>query len=181
VKPGGALKRGKGLSRMSVKQKARFIAAGVSFPSSTFRPREPKTPRMRAVKAGGRPAATGFDKATSDAILEREGHCCGRCGGALWGERGLDYSIQHRRARGMGGTDRPDTNAPQNGIALCGSATTGCHGYVEAHPEEAEADGYRVPQGGDPLMFPVVHFLHGPGTFLRSNGSWGSRPEGVCA
>ncbi len=122
---------------------------------------------------------TGFTQAIVDAILERDGHCCVRCGGALHGQRGLDYSIQHRRARGMGGSRRPDTNSVQNGLAMCGSGTTGCHGWVESHRHEALSCGWAVDQSADPLKVPVVHFLHGIHTlvFLHSNGSWGSRPE----
>lgn len=170
-----ALRSRKALPKMSAKQRKKLAAKGIVNPSTTF------APVKLATSVAKRPADTGFDAATTEAILERDGWSCGRCGGALHGVRGFDYSIQHRRARGMGGTDRPDTNAPQNGLALCGSATSagGCHQHVEAHPEEAEQDGYRVPQDGDPLMFPVVHALHGPGTFLYSNGSRGSRPEEV--
>lgn len=180
------LRRGQGLARMSVKQRAKFVAAGIHFPSSTIRPREPKTAKkakMRAVKAGRPVVSSEFDRTTVDAILERDGHACARCGGGLWGDRGRGWSIQHRRARGAGGTQRPDTNAPHNGIALCGSATTGCHGYVEAHPREAEDNGFRVPQNGDPAKAPVNHAHLGPNTYLWPNGSWGSRPwrEEACA
>jgi hypothetical protein len=134
---------------------------------STLKRHKPKARRYRS---------TGFDAATTQAILDRDG-CCVRCGGALNGERGWDYSIQHRRARGMGGSLLPDTNAPQNGIALCGSATTGCHGWVESNPVEArEAGGWAIRQTDDPLLVPVTHFFNGV-IFLYSNGSWGSRPE----
>ncbi len=168
LKRGKGLKRRKRLPQMSANKRAKLAAQGIHNPSST----------LVSVET---PASTGFDAATVDAILERDGWSCVRGGSALWGERGRDWSIQHRRARGIGGTDRPDTNAPQNGIALCGSGTTGCHGWVEAHPIEAEAAGWRVPQGGDPLKFPVKHALHGDGTFLHSNGSRGSQPEEACA
>lgn len=88
------------------------------------------------------------------AILDRAGGQCERCG------RSLDpyfYSLQHRRARGMGGSRRRDTNSPVNLVALCGSATTpgGCHQWVEAHPDYAIVDGWRVPQGIDPVGSPV--------------------------
>lgn len=127
---------------------------------------------------------TGFSKAVTSAIIEREEGCCFRCGGyVLHGTRGWDYSLQHRRARGMGGSRRPDTNSVQNGILLCGSATSpgGCHAYVEAHPSEAEDKGWRVPQSGDPLLAAVVHWRDGT-IHLHSNGRYGSRPltlEGI--
>lgn len=71
---------------------------------------------------------------------------------------------------------RPDTAAPQNGLALCGSATTGCHGWVESNRTEAETHGWAVDQNADPLLKPVDHHLHG-WIYLYANGSWGSRPE----
>jgi hypothetical protein len=168
----------KPLSPMSAKRKAKLAAQGVKYPTSTFAADVPKLSTPRQAK---RARDTGFDATTVDAILERDGNACGRCGGALWGTRGFDYSIQHRRARGAGGSLAPDTNAPQNGLALCGHGTAGCHGHVESHREEAEDNGWAVPQGGDPLKIPVNHALHGPGTFLHSNGGWGSRPEEASA
>lgn len=120
---------------------------------------------------------TGFSPATAEAILQRDGACV-RCGGGLHGERGWDYSLQHRRARGMGGSRQADTNAPQNGIVLCGSATSagGCHERVERLRAEARDHGWTIRQGDDPLLVPVVHFAHGL-IFLHATGSWGSRPE----
>lgn len=38
----------------------------------------------------------------------------------------------------------------------CGSGTTGCHGYVEAHPAEAFKRGLRVHRNDDPANEPVV-------------------------
>lgn len=119
---------------------------------------------------------TGFSDAVATAIIERDGGCV-RCGGACQhGERGRDYSLQHRRARGMGGTVREDTNEPQNGLLLCGSANTGCHGYVERFRDEAREHGWAIRQNQNPLSMIVDHFYHGM-VFLHSNGSWGSRPE----
>ncbi|GIH07362.1 hypothetical protein Rhe02_54290 [Rhizocola hellebori] len=164
------MKRGTGLAPMSAKRRAQLAAEGNPFPTSTFKAK----PKMATAK---RPHA-GFAPEVVDAILERDGHACGRCGGALYGERGFDYSIQHRRARGAGGTQQPDTNAPQNGLALCGSGAgdAGCHSHVESHREEAREHGWAIRQDEDPLRVPVTHFLHGV-VFLYSNGSWGSRPE----
>lgn len=178
LKRGKALRSRKQLPKMSAKRRAKLAAKGIHNPSSTI----VTAPRMAAGKAK-RPADTGFDKATVEAILERDGYSCARCSGALWGERGFDYSIQHRRARGAGGTQRPDTNAIHNGIALCGSGTTGCHGWVEGHRTEAEDNGWAVDQNGDPLKVAVNHAHLGPNTYLWPTGSWGSRPwrEGADA
>lgn len=71
-------------------------------------------------------------------VRERDDWRCARCAG--WGP----LSTQHRVARGMGGTRSAWINAPANLLTLCGSGTTQCHGWVEHHPEWAEAHGYSV-------------------------------------
>lgn len=95
-----------------------------------------------------------ISKSVRRAVLDREDGCCAMCGKSLWGQW---YSLQHRRARGSGGSKAPDTNQPQNLVAVCGSATSagGCHQWIESHPVEAERVGYRVPQGGEPVLFPI--------------------------
>lgn len=40
-------------------------------------------------------------------------------------------SIQHRLARGMGGTSREDVHALEDLLVLCGHGTVGCHWWVE--------------------------------------------------
>ncbi len=73
-------------------------------------------------------------------VLERDLYSCVRCG-VYTGPFGV-YSIHHRRPRGMGGTKTRES--PANLLLLCGSGTTGCHGYVESHRSEAETNGYIV-------------------------------------
>lgn len=77
-----------------------------------------------------------------------EGRCvrCGRYVGVAYREA----SIHHRRPRGMGGTQRIDTNQPQNLILLCGSGTTGCHAWVEQHRTKATLYGFLVSQWHNP-------------------------------
>lgn len=92
---------------------------------------------------------------TRQIVLERDGHCCVVCGryiGPL-----DDYSLQHRRARGMGGSKRPDTNLPANLVTLCGHATSpdGCHARVESHRDQARAHGLTLTQSQDPTQIPV--------------------------
>ena len=86
-------------------------------------------------------------------VLDRDEFCCVRCG-AYVGPFG-DYSIHHRRPRGMGGTKRPESNLPANLLTLCGSGTTGCHGEVESNRTAAVADGFLVSQHADPEVIPV--------------------------
>jgi hypothetical protein len=83
-------------------------------------------------------------------VYERFDWACAGCG--------LDVtflqwrSIQHRKARGVGGT-----NALSNRIALCGSATSqGCHLLCEQRSPEMMARGLVVPSHEDPAQVPVV-------------------------
>lgn len=46
-------------------------------------------------------------------------------------------------------------HSPANIVELCGSGTTGCHGWVHQHVKEAERLGLIVPLGIDPLSTPV--------------------------
>lgn len=62
---------------------------------------------------------------------------CERCGRQLDGWDGGSY--HHRRIKGMGGDRRPETNLPANLLLLCGSGTTGCHGWVHAGGNRAVA------------------------------------------
>ncbi|MEU1550276.1 HNH endonuclease [Nocardia sp. NPDC005745] len=59
-----------------------------------------------------------------------------RCGGQCERCRAPGVTMHHRWKRGQGG---PWT--PSNVIALCGSGTTGCHGWVEHNPAAAHESG----------------------------------------
>lgn len=74
---------------------------------------------------------SAFGPKLRDIIFDRADNRCERCGAPILRSRG-DYSIQHRRNRGMGGSRRQVN--PALGVLLCGSATTRCHGYIEANP-----------------------------------------------
>jgi hypothetical protein len=57
----------------------------------------------------------------------------------------------------MGGTRAAWINQPANLITLCGSGTTGCHGWVEHHPREARELGLSVSRNGlRPDCVPVL-------------------------
>lgn len=83
---------------------------------------------------------TDPDASTVKLVRERDDWRCARCAG--WGP----LSTQHRVARGMGGTRWPGINLPSNLLTLCGSGTTGCHGWVEHHTGWANAHGWSVPR-----------------------------------
>lgn len=91
-----------------------------------------------------------FSVTTRQIILARAGGYCERRGCTAPAS-----NIHHRRARGMGGDRRPETSSASNGVALCGSGTQGCHGWVEAHPNEARELGLRVHRNHDPAEIPV--------------------------
>lgn len=68
----------------------------------------------------------------------------GRCAGC---GRTSPLTCQHRRARGKGGTSLRAVGDAANGLPLCGSGTTGCHGWAEAHPTYAALLGWRLTSG----------------------------------
>jgi len=91
-------------------------------------------------------------------VMERAGFQCERCGVSI---QTVPMSIHHRRPRAMGGTHRLETNYASNLMALCGSGTTGCHGYLESHRSEAMDYGFIIPQYETPSQVPVKTFIHG--------------------
>lgn len=89
-------------------------------------------------------------QAVRDTVYLRALFACERCG-----ERDSDFSVHHRRPRGMGGSRDPLTDSAANLLLLCGSGTTGCHGWVEANRAAARDLGLLVRQGEDPATVPV--------------------------
>jgi hypothetical protein len=86
-------------------------------------------------------------------VLDRDGLTCVRCGAPI---SLADYSLHHRRPRGMGGTRDVRINFPSNLLTLCGSGTTGCHGHVESHRFDAIAEGYLLTNVADAASTPVL-------------------------
>jgi hypothetical protein len=92
------------------------------------------------------------------AVVERDGFACVRCGnGVAFGFR----SVHHRK---LG--DR-SLNEPWNLITLCGSGTTGCHGWVhgvkvaglpQPSRRECYTAGWIVPKHhAEPWVIPVLY------------------------
>jgi hypothetical protein len=83
------------------------------------------------------------------AVDDRDGERCVRCGVSL---KLVSGSRHHRQRRAVGG------HTPSNLILLCGSGTTGCHGWVHSHPDDSRADGYIVPANGRarPRLIPIL-------------------------
>ena len=82
-------------------------------------------------------------------------------------------SVHHRRKRSQGG---PWTAS--NCVHVCGDGTRGCHGWAEANPVQAGADGFSLRNGEDPARTPIVSGLHGH-VLIADDGS--IRPAGGAA
>ncbi|WNM65444.1 HNH endonuclease [Microbacterium phage Phonegingi] len=91
--------------------------------------------------------ADGPTPATCRIIDERDGYSCVRCGISLAAVSGSRHHRQRRRS---------GDHSPANLILLCGSGTTGCHGWAHAHPAEARAVGLIVPTWTQPEFVPVL-------------------------
>lgn len=81
------------------------------------------------------------DDETRFTVLGRGEYKCERCRQDFLGKA---ISIHHRRPRMMGGSKNLDLHRPANLIALCGSGTSGCHGWVESNRSEARTFGYLI-------------------------------------
>ncbi|MEV0214247.1 hypothetical protein [Micromonospora sp. NPDC050695] len=157
------LKRQKPINHMSQKRREERAAAGDTRPFSTL-----SAAPLNRTTEGGRFAAldrkptknTGPTDETVALVFKRDHNRCARCGQVITGRRGVDWSVQHRRAR-QGRDARPDANQPQNLLLLHGSGTTLCHGHVESFRDEAREFGWAVRQSDDPALKPVLHAVHG--------------------
>lgn len=56
----------------------------------------------------------------------------------------------------MGSTQRPETNLPANLVSVCGSGTTGCHGWLTANPVLGREQGLVLTQQDDPTKVPTA-------------------------
>jgi 5-methylcytosine-specific restriction enzyme A len=127
--------------------------------------------RAAAGAQPARPKDTGPDRGTRELVYERDDYSCAWCGITILNRQ---YSLQHRRSRGDGGSSDPRINAPSNLITLCGSATSpgGCHLKCKQQYTEAEALGFVVSlnSAADPADVPVLHAMYGL-VFLNDDGS----------
>ena len=148
-------------------------------PWSTFAPR---TVPLRTVQAKPKAAArkdTGPSAKVRALVLERDGWQCAGCGKPV--SDGTWWSMQHRKARGVGGD-----NSPCNLVVLCGSATSrGCHRRCEDRDREMHARGLWLRSDEDPAMVPVmVASEHGSGVtvWLTEDGQYAFQaPAGEAA
>lgn len=106
---------------------------------------------------------------TVEIVRARDSYRCVVCGASIHGQRGWDWSIQHRQARQMGGCKQPYINAPSNLLLVCGSGTTGCHGRIESDRDWAKDHGWNIPRPLVPIEHPAL-LWPGDWLYLTDNG-----------
>ena len=70
----------------------------------------------------------------------------------------------------MGGTRDPRINSPANLLFVCGSGTTGCHGWIESNRALSLEAGLLLYRSDDPVQIPV-RLRHGT-VLLHDDGGW---------
>jgi hypothetical protein len=124
---------------------------------------------------------TGPSPAVRRIVHVREGMACAACGISVTGR---PHSIQHRRARGMGGTTDPAANLPSNLVLLCGTAVTGCHGLAESRDPDMHGRGFWLRSWENPAVIPVMIASErnsGLTVWLDDSGEYAFAPPGEAA
>lgn len=78
---------------------------------------------------------------TRFAVLARAFYKCERCDRDFLG---YPVSVHHRRPRMMGGSKNEMLHEMANLIVLCGTGTSGCHGWIESNRAVARELGYLI-------------------------------------
>lgn len=143
MKPGGPIKRREPMKR-------------TPWPSS--QPTSEKPSASRSAPSRGRRKPTGPVQSIRHLVMNRCAARCEVCGRRTDGH--TPFNIHHRKPRGMGGTTNERTNLPSNLLFVCGTGTTGCHGWIESHREEAHRRGLILRQSEDPRTAPVTLYDH---------------------
>jgi hypothetical protein len=104
-------------------------------------------------------------------IDARDRQTCVKCGVIIW----VGASRHHRKFKSRRGGDEVS-----NAVLLCGSGTTGCHGWVHANPVSARMLGLALASGEDPRLVPVKHAVHGL-VWLDDAGNVSSTPPRIEA
>ena len=110
---------------------------------------------------------TGFTSRVRLLVRTRAGSgwagdaCCESCGVHL-GEHG--GQVQHRLARGSGGSKNPVVGSAANAALMCGTAQSLCHGAAESRDPDYDMEkrGFVIRHGKgpefDPRYVPVILF-----------------------
>lgn len=116
---------------------------------------------MKRTASRTRRRDTGFSPPVRAIIHARSG---GRC--EYWcSDRAIE--VQHRRARGAGGTTWPGINLPSNGLDLCRHH----HAWAETRDLVAKQAGLWVSRYDNPALVPLV--LPGmPPKWLTDDGDY---------
>lgn len=128
------------LRRTGLTRKTPLASSGAGLAARAPLARVP-LPRRTPDPARRRPTPrpTGPDRGTRQVVHERDQGRCVRCTAPA-------SNTHHREGRGMGGRQDPleqaRINSPAYLLSLCGSGTTGCHGWVETNRTQARAEGY---------------------------------------
>lgn len=98
---------------------------------------------------------------------------CAACGAGVSGERGRDWSVHHRRPRGMGGTSLVWVNLPANLVLLHGSGVQSCHGTVESERNTWRDRGFLLSANArlQADEVPILHAVLGL-VLLDNEGGW---------
>lgn len=136
-------------------QVARLLAIWADWFRDELNPRKPvtvpKEDRRNRPKRVDGVTSSEVPQRIRDAVLARDEWTCTYCGIPI--DR-LNYSLHHRRPRGMGGSRRLHTMA--NLVTLCGSGVDGCHGVVERDRPTSRRTGWLVPNGKTPEQWRVL-------------------------
>lgn len=90
-----------------------------------------------------------FSDKTRRIVHQRAGSCCERCGRSIVN---IPAEMDHRRAKGMGGSLRKSTHSPANASLLCAD----CHRWKHANPNKAADSGWHVRQWESPETVPLI-------------------------
>lgn len=124
----------------------------------------------------------GPDAATVDLVLARaridDFLVCELCGDPLSGQRGVHFSLHHRRGRDA----RPDSHMLQNLLLVHGASNVdGCHGRIHRNREgESYANGWLLSRNAKPVpnpaLVPVLIWGETRWTYLCPEGRYVDSP-----
>lgn len=109
---------------------------------------------------------TGLSTKVRRQVADRDRGYCLRCGAP-------GTNVHHRQAKGMGGSNRPWTDRPDNLVTVCGQGnTSGCHKWISDEYTDAERLGWVIRRSSTeiPSEVPVVDVL-GRRYFLTEEGN----------
>lgn len=109
---------------------------------------------------------SGFGRKARQVLIDRCGGMCEIC--SLAGAA----DAHHRRPRAAGGTRRPETDQPSNGLMLCRK----CHELCESRRDFARDRGWLVGQTHNPADVPLVY--QGDWALLTDAGGVFRPPQG---